>query len=112
MGEWSIALSRSEVFERAQAARVACFPISTPADLLTNAQLRHRGFFHRLPGSGGAATPLAGLPFQARTADGGELPRGQVVRPPALGEANEEILLGRLGLSRLEVEQLRRHGVI
>lgn len=112
MGEWSITLSRSEVFERAQAARVACFPISTPADLLTNSQLQHRGFFHHLPGSGNMAVPLAGLPFQMRTSDGGELPRAQVIRSPALGEANEEIFVGRLGVSRQELEQLRRHGVI
>jgi len=112
MGEWSIALSRNEVFERAQAARVACFPISTPADLLTNAQLQQRGFFHRLPGRGDTAVPLAGLPFQVRTTGGGELPRAQVVRAPALGEANEEVFVGRLGLSRQELEQLRRHRVI
>jgi crotonobetainyl-CoA:carnitine CoA-transferase CaiB-like acyl-CoA transferase len=112
MGEWSITLSRREVFERAQAMRVACFPISTPADLLTNAQLQHRGFFHRLPGSGDLAIPLAGLPFQMRTTDGGELPRAQVIRSPALGEANEEIFVGRLGVSRQELEQLRRHGVV
>ncbi len=112
MGEWSITLSRHEVFARAQAARVACFPISTPADLLTNAQLQHRGFFHHLPGPGDTAVPLAGLPFQVRTTDGGELPRAQAIRSPALGEANEEIFVGRLGLSRQDLEQLRRHRVI
>lgn len=112
MGEWSIMLSRGDVFERAQAARVACFPISTPADLLTNSQLQHRGFFHQLTGVGDMAVPLAGLPFQMHTTDGRALPRAQVIRSPALGEANEEIFVGRLGVSPQELEHLRRHGVI
>ncbi len=112
MSEWSVKHSRSEVFERAQAARVACFPVSKPADLVSNSQLRHRGFFHHLLGPDGTAVPLPGLPFHMCTTDGAELPRGQVVRTPALGEANREIFAGRLGLSRPELEQLRRHGVI
>lgn len=112
MAEWSVNHSRREVFERAQAARVACFPISTPADLLTNAQLEHRGFFHRLPTADGTALPIPGLPFHMRTTDGAELPRKSVVRSPALGEANPEVFLGRLGLSSAELEELRRHGVV
>jgi crotonobetainyl-CoA:carnitine CoA-transferase CaiB-like acyl-CoA transferase len=112
MAEWSITRTRTEVFERAQAARVACFPISTPGDLLTNAQLQDRGFFHTLVGSGGVRVPLAGLPFRARTTDGGELPRAQVVSSPALGEANHDVFARRLGLSPEEIEPLRRHGVI
>jgi crotonobetainyl-CoA:carnitine CoA-transferase CaiB-like acyl-CoA transferase len=112
MGEWSITLRRSEVFERAQAARVACFPVSTPADLVSNVQLQHRGFFHQLLGSNDATIPLPGLPFHVRTTDGAESPRAGVVRAPALGEANGEIFVERLGLSRREVEELRRHGVV
>jgi crotonobetainyl-CoA:carnitine CoA-transferase CaiB-like acyl-CoA transferase len=112
MAEWSVKCTRSEVFDRAQAARVACFPISTPGDLLTNAQLQHRGFFHEWVGSADTGVPLAGLPFQVRTTDGAELPRARAVRSPALGEANEEIFVGRLGLSRPELEELRRHGVV
>jgi crotonobetainyl-CoA:carnitine CoA-transferase CaiB-like acyl-CoA transferase len=112
MGEWSIKRTRSEVFERAQAARVACFPISTPADLLTNPQLEHRGFFHRWLAGNGTTVPLAGLPFQMRTSDGTELPRARTVRVPALGEANDDIFVGRLGLSHEALEELQRHGVI
>jgi crotonobetainyl-CoA:carnitine CoA-transferase CaiB-like acyl-CoA transferase len=112
MGEWSIKRTRLEVFERAQAARVACFPISTPGDLLTNPQLEHRGFFHRWLAGDGTTIPLAGLPFQMRTSDGGDLPRAQPVRAPSLGEANDEIFVGRLGLSREALEELERHGVM
>jgi crotonobetainyl-CoA:carnitine CoA-transferase CaiB-like acyl-CoA transferase len=112
MGEWSVKHSRREVFERAQAARVACFPVSKPEDLVSNSQLQHRGFFHHLLGPNDTAVPLPGLPFHMCTTDGAELPRGQVVHSPALGEANQEVFAGRLGLSRPELEQLRRHGVI
>lgn len=112
MAEWSMKHTKNEIFERAQAARVACFPMSTPGDLLTNAQLAHRRFFHELSFAGGTPLPVAGLPFQMRTTDGAELRRGAVVRSPALGEANEDIFVGRLGLSAQQLEELRRHHVV
>jgi crotonobetainyl-CoA:carnitine CoA-transferase CaiB-like acyl-CoA transferase len=112
MAEWSMKHPKNEIFERAQAARVACFPMSTPGDLLTNAQLTHRGFFHELSFADGTKLPAAGLPFQMRTSDGAELPRPSVVRSPALGEANEDIFVGRLGLSPRQLEELRHHHAV
>ena len=108
----AIQRTREEVFARAQAARVACFPVSGPRDLLENAQLRAREFFDELQTESGGALAMPGLPFELRTSGGTSLPRARCVHAPKLGEANAEILGKRLGVSRQELETLRLHGVV
>jgi crotonobetainyl-CoA:carnitine CoA-transferase CaiB-like acyl-CoA transferase len=82
MREWSAGVSARPVFEQAQAARVACFPVSTAPDLLANRQLAARRFFRTLALPGCAALPMPGLPFAMRDSAGAELPRGEAVRLP------------------------------
>jgi crotonobetainyl-CoA:carnitine CoA-transferase CaiB-like acyl-CoA transferase len=89
IAEWSRHEHKREVFERAQAARVACFPASTAGELVANRQLRARGFFRSLGGDGGTAVP--GLPFLMRSSGGAALPRGGNVAAPALDEARAEL---------------------
>ncbi len=85
MAEWSQTLPPEEVSRRAQAEAVACFPVSTPAELLENAQLRHRELFDRLVSSSGAAARVPGLPFRVDTTGDATLPRAQTRRGPTLG---------------------------
>ncbi len=82
MRSWSAGVASRPVFEQAQAARVACFPISTAPDLLANRQLAHRRFFRDLALPDGGVLPMPGLPFAMRDAAGAELPRGGAVVPP------------------------------
>lgn len=112
MSEWTSDHGRNEVAARAQAARVACFPVSTPDDILDNPQLTHRAFFDRLQLHSGDSVMVPGLPFKIRSSDGGELGRGRHISYPALGEANGEILRERLMLSPAEIEVLQRHSII
>jgi crotonobetainyl-CoA:carnitine CoA-transferase CaiB-like acyl-CoA transferase len=84
MAEWSIHEPARSVFERAQAARVACFPVSTAADLVANRQLASRRFFRPLARGDGGAVPLPGLPFAMRDSAGSALPRGEPVVMPAV----------------------------
>ena len=112
MSVWTRTRTRAEVFERAQAARVACFPVSGARDLLDNEQLHARAFFDQWSGTGGAALPMPGLPFRLDTSSGATLPRGRQVRPPRLGEANRDVFETMLGLSPGELEQLRQQGVV
>jgi crotonobetainyl-CoA:carnitine CoA-transferase CaiB-like acyl-CoA transferase len=83
MRAWSATQPARPVFEQAQAARVACFPISTAPDLLANRQLAARRFFRDLALPDGAALPMPGLPFAMRDGTGAELARGAPVQPPA-----------------------------
>jgi len=112
MSEWTARHPKQQVFERAQAARVACFPVSTPADILGNAQLAHRRFFDRLHLASGTTLAVPGLPFALRDGAGEELPRGRDVAAPPLGEANDAILQQELSLRPDEIDALRRHGIV
>ncbi len=112
MSAWTRRHSRADVFERAQAARVACFPVSGARDLLDNAQLHARAFFDRWSDGSPEALCMPGLPFALRTSGGAELPRARRVNAPTLGQANRHVFEERLGLTRGEVETLRQDGVI
>jgi crotonobetainyl-CoA:carnitine CoA-transferase CaiB-like acyl-CoA transferase len=112
MSKWTREHTRAHVFERAQAARVACFPVSGARDLLENAQLNARRFFDGWKGAGNEALSMPGLPFGLRTSSGAELPRGRDVASPRLGAANHTVFAGRLGLSPGELETLRQQGVV
>ena len=109
MSAWSRQHGRMDIFGRAQAARVACFPVSQPQDLLENPQLAARRFFDRLPG--GRDLQMPGLPFVLRSG-GQELARGREVRAPALGAANAAVLQEQLGVGADEMGRLRRHGIV
>ena len=82
MRAWSAGVSARPVFEQAQAARVACFPVSTAPDLLANRQLAARRFFRHLALPEGGALPMPGLPFAMRDGAGAELPRGEPICLP------------------------------
>ena len=107
MAIWSTEQATQDLVERAQASRVACFPVSTPLDLLKNAQLRERDFFIAQPMEGGCTLAMPGLPFRFVAADGTELARGGSARVPALGADTTQILDSGLGTSRAEVGHLR-----
>jgi crotonobetainyl-CoA:carnitine CoA-transferase CaiB-like acyl-CoA transferase len=106
MSVWTRARTRAEAFSCAQAAKVSCFPISTPRDLLDNAQLVDRGFFDRLEMADGKSLALPGLPFLLRTSSGQTLERGRTVQAPSLGAANQAVLADLLGLSAQEIAAL------
>jgi crotonobetainyl-CoA:carnitine CoA-transferase CaiB-like acyl-CoA transferase len=81
MAAWSIHEKAHGVFERAQAARVACFPVSTAEDLLRNRQLAARQFFNTL-NEDGAGAIMPGLPFAMQSSGGAALSRGLTVTTP------------------------------
>jgi crotonobetainyl-CoA:carnitine CoA-transferase CaiB-like acyl-CoA transferase len=112
MAEWSTAQMCQDVFAKAQAQRVACFPVSTPRDMVNNAQLADRNFYSKLHVAPDVVVPAPGLPFQIRTTGGRTLERGHEVTAPELGEGNADIFSARLGVMGERVEQLKERGVI
>lgn len=87
MSEWSRIRTQHEVFEAAQSSRIACFPVSRPADLLSNAQLEHRGFFDRIKLANGEVAKVPGLPFHIRSSNGRVLAKGRDIIPLSNSEA-------------------------
>lgn len=82
MAEWSCDLPKNDIFHRAQAARVACFPVSNPEALLANEQLTSRGFFNRLRLETGRHVKVGGLPFRMVSGDGRVMERSRTIDPP------------------------------
>jgi crotonobetainyl-CoA:carnitine CoA-transferase CaiB-like acyl-CoA transferase len=90
-----------------QSAGVPAAAVNRIGELLEEPQLGARGFWQIVerPFSGPRPVPCAPYRF-------GEPPLA-VLRPaPTLGQHNRDVLLGLLGLTEAELEQLERDGVI
>jgi len=105
--DWLSNENKQEVFKKAQAEHVPCFPVNTPREVADNEQYKARGFFveHDHPAARVVRMPGAPCVF-SRTP--WQLRRGA----PRLGEHNREILGERLSVSIDELAALKRDGVI
>jgi crotonobetainyl-CoA:carnitine CoA-transferase CaiB-like acyl-CoA transferase len=100
--------TKVELSEEAQRRRIILFPVHTARDLLAHPQLTARNFFQALehPDLGetlcypGAPYQLSRTPCQLRR------------RAPLIGEHNEAIYGGELGLSSAELAVLMAAGAI
>ena len=101
MAEWSAKQKAHEVFRKAQALRVACFPVSTPADLVQNQQLLARQFFDTLSADRSSDVAMPGLPFRMLSSNGTGLPRGTRRSFPALVDAPPELRAEQRAVSRV-----------
>ncbi|UCC59337.1 MAG: CoA transferase [Dehalococcoidia bacterium] len=101
-------MTMQEFFERGQEQfGLPCCPVCTPSEFIDNPHIKARGFFqdveHPEVGKGSYAT----IPFKMT-----ETPARVVRWAPRLGEHNEEIYHGELGLTMEELSALRRAGII
>jgi crotonobetainyl-CoA:carnitine CoA-transferase CaiB-like acyl-CoA transferase len=103
---WAQEHTRQEIFA-AQEWRVPLTLVATVAEILAFPQHVARGYWaeREVPGVGTVRQP--GAPFKM-SATPWRLRRSA----PALGEHNEEVFCGALGMSRAELVLLHRHGVI
>jgi len=108
LSEWFAGRDRDDVVEQLAAAGVPSAAVVLPPDVVCNVQLRARGFFETLDHPVTGPTEYAGLPFAPlRGVD------GWCRRPaPTLGQHNDEVLGGELGLGAGELERLRASRVI
>jgi len=108
IGAWTAGLTAVAAEARLRGAGLAAARVRTASDLLTDPQLRARGFWEPVshPVTGNFLT--TGQPF--RSAVTGRLPVRAAA--PTLGQHNEEILTGILGLSAEEILALARRRVI
>jgi crotonobetainyl-CoA:carnitine CoA-transferase CaiB-like acyl-CoA transferase len=104
---WTAERSPDEAMAALQACGVAAGAVRTPLALTEDPHLVARGFWHRVD------RPFIGMHWQSSAAFR-EGPDAYPVRrvAPTLGQDNETILGGRLGLSRSEIDRLEAAGVI
>ncbi len=100
--------TKCEFMEQAVRREMLGYPVSTAPDLLDDPQLAARGFWQSIPhpdGSGALAYPGGFARFSAASC-------GLRRPPPKIGEHNEEVYGGELGLSHEELAGLQSKGVV
>ena len=109
IGAWTSERTRSEVVETLQGARATCGPVNYGSDLATDPQLKERKMLVdvEVPDVGKILAPGVVLKFSEtpmRTKEG--------VLIPEVGQHNEEVYCGFLGLSSERLQELKGNGVI
>ncbi len=107
VAEWTGSRSLAEITEAMDAVDIPVGPIYTAAEIVNDAQYKAREMIveQEVPGIGpvkypGIVPKLSGTPGEVRSSG------------PAVGEHNEEIYSGLLGLNDEEIEALRQQGII
>jgi crotonobetainyl-CoA:carnitine CoA-transferase CaiB-like acyl-CoA transferase len=99
--------TKREIYTEAQARHLAVSPMNTPAEFAESEQTVGRDYFVELK------HPVVGTYHQARAMHVfSESPAEMRWAAPLVGQHNEEILMGELGLSRDDLIRLRASGVI
>jgi crotonobetainyl-CoA:carnitine CoA-transferase CaiB-like acyl-CoA transferase len=108
LGRHFAARDLDEAVESLLAAGVPAAAVVAPTDVVANPQIAARGLLEQLthPVVGRHGFPAVPFHFLGR-------PGPWLRRPaPTLGQHNDEVLVGTLGLDGEEVERLRREGVV
>ena len=107
VGEWVAQRTVTEVLSVLQAARVPCSAVNTIDKLENDPQVAAREMVVPMDHPGLGGIPLPGFPMKF------SLTPGRITRrAPHIGEHNEEVYCGLLGLSRKELDKLKREGLI
>jgi crotonobetainyl-CoA:carnitine CoA-transferase CaiB-like acyl-CoA transferase len=106
--EWTAGLEVADAEGRLRAAGVAAARVAPPRDLLTDAQLVAREFWEPVVHSFLGPFRTAAMPFRFAGP-----PRPWVTGPaPSLGQHNEDVLGGVLGVGAAELRELTESGVV
>ena len=106
--EWTRKRPRAEIADELRALGMPASAVADPCRLLeTNPQLQARSYFETPEHPVVGAMPLPSLPFRYASVD-----RWLRTAAPTIGQHNEPVLCGILGLSRDELRDLEAAGVI
>jgi crotonobetainyl-CoA:carnitine CoA-transferase CaiB-like acyl-CoA transferase len=105
--QWTSERSPSEAAALLQAAGVAAGPVLDTMGIITNPQLRHRGFFVTPDHPEVGPREVMGIPVLF-----GAIPEKRIQPAPLFDEHNDYVFKELLGLSGTEIEQLIEERVI
>jgi crotonobetainyl-CoA:carnitine CoA-transferase CaiB-like acyl-CoA transferase len=105
---WCESRDRADVVDTLLAEGIPAAPVVHQPEVLDNPQLIARAFFEVLDHPLVGTHRYPGMPFRYATNTDGWLRRP----PPTLGQHNDEILGGELGLSGADLDQLKADAVI
>jgi len=100
--------TKAELLEGAVKRRVLLYPVSTTADILESVQLAARNFWVKLEHPELNAT----ITYPGAFSNASEAPPQVSRRAPLIGEHNEEIYEGEIGLTKEELVRLKQAKVI
>jgi len=103
---WTEKRTKQEVMETLASRGIPCGAILDSNEVLADPHLRQRGFITELEHPRRGKYPMPGNPVRLSDSP------TEVKRAPLLGEHNDEIYGKALGMSKDELEGLRRDGVI
>jgi len=104
---WSEKQDANAAAQLLQGVGVAAGPVLSVAQLLEDKQLKDRGFVVEVDHPESGVRKTLGLPWKI-----GDVPEPDYRRSPLLGESNDYVFKGLLGLSDQEIEDLKKIGVI
>jgi crotonobetainyl-CoA:carnitine CoA-transferase CaiB-like acyl-CoA transferase len=100
--------TKAELYEGSVQKRIVLYPCNTTEDLMNDTQLKARGFWAEIPHAELGRSLVYPRPCVAFSEASCDIRR----RAPLIGEHNEEVYAGELGLSKDDLAKLRRKGVI
>jgi crotonobetainyl-CoA:carnitine CoA-transferase CaiB-like acyl-CoA transferase len=107
MAPWLMTHDKSTIFAETQAQRIPAGPVNTMKDVVEDAHLRDRQYFTTVERDDTGPLTHPGAPYRLSQSP------WTICRPaPHLGEHNEAIYAGHLGVSREELLLLGRTGII
>ena len=107
MRPWLESKTKEELFRTCQANSTPCAPLYAIDDLCRSEHLRARGYFVDVPHPTLGHIRVPGAPYLMGEG------RWSMRRPaPSLGQHNEEVYRGLLGLPKRDLADLRRAGII
>ncbi len=106
IGDWAATRTKQEIYDLVAPSGCPVAFYATSEDVYQSVQLEARGFFHQVdhPRAGRVTLPVR--PYKV------SIDSTPVSPAPLLGQHNEEIFCGELGLSREQLRQLQERGVV
>ena len=107
VADWTRTLGKMEVFARTKALRIPCAPVRTAPEVMHDAHMHERGMLEHIvhPELGEIVVPTNPLRLHG-------LPKPPLIPSPTIGQHNDDIYGGWLGLSEAEVAALKAEGAI
>ncbi len=104
---WTSKLPKAEVFAATRHHRIPCAPVRTAPEVMNDPHMHARGMLERIdhPELGNIVVPTT--PLRLHGAD-----KVATIPSPTIGQHNDEIYGGWLGLTEAELADLRQAGVI
>jgi len=104
---WTTTLGKMVVFARTKALRIPCAPVRTAPEVMNDPHMHGRGMLERFnhPELGEVVLPTT--PLRLHGAD-----KVATIASPSIGQHNDEVYGGWLGLTAAELTNLKQEGVI